>query len=123
MAGCPENSLQQLGNWSQSNALEGCYLQSLPRKALRTMAGFSPSGHIYELDHAALTPVEELQWMIFPDADNLLLRQSEGLDVQNSATIGFLKALTCRRTIILQDSVVLKSLCPSHPVWNHAIFL
>jgi hypothetical protein len=27
------------------------------------------------------------------------------------------------RTIILQDSVVLKSLCPSHPVWNHAIFL
>jgi hypothetical protein len=107
MAGCPENSLRWLGNWNHSNALEGCYLQSLPRKALRTMAGFSPSGHIYELECAALTPAEELQWMIFPDIDYWLLRQYHGLDEQNLATIGFLKALKCMRTIILQDSVVL----------------
>jgi hypothetical protein len=44
------------------------------------MAGFSPSGHIYELERDALTPPEELQRMIFPYVDNWLLRQYHGLD-------------------------------------------
>ena len=122
MAGCSENSLRRLGNWNQTNALDGCYLRSLPRKALRSMAGFTPNGSIYELDRAVLSPPEELQQMIFPDVEYWLRRQYEGLDEKNLATVGFLKALICMRIIILQDSVGLKSKCPSHPMWKHSIF-
>jgi hypothetical protein len=47
------------------------------------MAGFPPSGHIYELDHAVVTPVEELQCMIFPEVVYWLKRQLEGVDEKN----------------------------------------
>jgi hypothetical protein len=87
MAGCSENSLRRLGNWNQTNVLDWCYLRSLPRKVLCSMAGFTPNGNIYDLDRAALSPPEELQRMIFPDVEYWPGRQYDSSDEKNLAMV------------------------------------
>jgi hypothetical protein len=72
-------------------SLNGCYLRSIPRNALRSIAGFTPNGQVYELDRAAVTPPEELQKLIFPDVEFWLHRQYNGDDEAGLATVGFLK--------------------------------
>jgi hypothetical protein len=61
--------------------------------------------------------------MIFPDVEYWLGRQYDSSDEKNLATVGFLKALIRMHIIILQDSVMLKSKCPSHTIWKLPIFL
>jgi hypothetical protein len=122
MSGCSEDSLRRLGNWNQSNAMDGCYLRSLPRQALRGMAGFPPDSTIYELERGAIVPSEDLQKQFFPEVDEWIVRQESGVDQKNLASIGFLKALKTMRLIILQDAVFLKQICAEHPIWCHDIF-
>jgi hypothetical protein len=122
MAGCNDDSLCRLGNWNQTNALDGCYLWSLPRNALHSIAGFTPIGHVYELDCAAVTPPEDLQKLSFPDVEFWLNRQYNGDVEANLATVGFLNLLQKLCTILLKDLVQLKAFCPCHPMWSHSIF-
>ncbi|KAL3690979.1 hypothetical protein R1sor_004630 [Riccia sorocarpa] len=41
LGGASESQIRRLGRWN-NQAMENCYLTSLPREALRTLAGFSP---------------------------------------------------------------------------------
>ena len=51
-----EGGIRWLGRWN-SQALAGCYLTSLPRPALRTMAGFPPERGYFH--------IIELQWTLY----------------------------------------------------------
>jgi hypothetical protein len=42
LGGASESQIRRLGRWN-NQAMEKCYLTSLPREAMRTLAGFEPS--------------------------------------------------------------------------------
>jgi hypothetical protein len=56
LEGVEENQIRRAGRWNQ-DALTNCYLTHLPRKFLRTMAGFQPEamGNYY-LPRAKILP-------------------------------------------------------------------
>jgi hypothetical protein len=92
LAGASENQLRRLGSWN-SQALEGYYLTSLPREAMRVLAGFPPTmGHFY-LKRAAITPSEELQQQVFPEVDAILAKVETGVYEQTMAASAFLRLL------------------------------
>ena len=48
LAGASEAQIRRLGRWNHQS-MENCYLSSLPRQALRTLAGFAPeAGSFYQ---------------------------------------------------------------------------
>ena len=114
--------------WPVEPALTNCYLAQLPRKFLRTMAGFQPDDYCPGLRSSreslvrasgstsgwpGSTPIPpgspEPQGEESPDRDDM-------------AAQGFLRLLAELRTILLQDSVLLRQEFPGHPMWDHEIF-
>ena len=49
--------------------MEGCYLTGLPKRIIRTLAGFSSDGLDLFMPRAMVEPSVELQQAIFPEAD------------------------------------------------------
>jgi len=111
--------IRRAGRWA-NGALENCYLTQMPRQTMRVLAGFKEERGCFFLKRASIDPAEPLQQQLFPQIDSLL-HYHEGKD-GNIAAIGFLRLLKCLRIIFLQDSVVLKSTFPNHPIWRHEIF-
>jgi hypothetical protein len=60
LLGAPDSDIRRLGNWSRA-AMEGCYLTTLPRGAMRALAGFNPQGGMFYLERASINPPEELK--------------------------------------------------------------
>ncbi|KAJ8576632.1 hypothetical protein ON010_g2575 [Phytophthora cinnamomi] len=50
--------------------MEACYLTTIPRKAMRALAGVPTKGGGYWIDRATVTPSLNLQKMVFPDLDS-----------------------------------------------------
>ncbi|OWZ02399.1 hypothetical protein PHMEG_00026051 [Phytophthora megakarya] len=95
LGGASEAQIRRLGRWN-NQAMEKCYLTSLPREAMRTLAGFEPS--------------RELEtWKQQMDA---------GTCEQSIAGGGFLQLLQYLRVVILQDAVILQQSTPTHPPLN-----
>lgn len=138
--GVEENQIRRAGQWNQ-DALTNCYLTHLPRKFLRTMAGFAPEAiGNYWLPRAKIQPPASLVRAVWPWVDEWLSwfnsddksqissmedlgPMPEQLDQDDMAAQGFLRLLDQFRTIILQDSVVLQAEFPQHPMWNHPVFV
>ena len=102
--------------------MENCYLTNLPREAIRSLAGFAPAQGSYFLQRAAIDPTLALKQMIFPQIESALHKIETGEYQETIVAKGFLILLDKLRTVILQDSVVMKREHPSHPLWNHAVF-
>ena len=101
----------------------GCYLNSLPRKFMRVMAGHPSQMGCFEIGRASVTPPDELLSMIWPELDAWKGRFGpQAGQINDLAAAGLTSLLFYLREVILQDSVALRKLFPSNPVWNHPVF-
>jgi hypothetical protein len=145
LEGVGEGQIRRAGRWN-NDALSNCYLTHLPQKFLRTMAGFEPStqGNYY-LPRAKILPPPSLVQAIWPWVDTWLAwfksygekadgdrndggnraddNQDKEEDRNDMAAQGFLRLLDQLRTILLQDSVLLREQFPRHPIWRDPIFI
>jgi len=101
------------------------------------MAGFEP--HVqgnYYLPRAKVEPSSELQQAVWPWVDTWMdwfssYNKTDGVNVScdsqedrnDLAAQGFLQLLTQLRTVLLQDSVILKEEFPEHPLWSDPVFV
>jgi hypothetical protein len=60
--------IRRAGRWSQEQ-MEGCYLNVLPRKFMKVMAGHPPQMGCFEIPRADVPPPDELLSMIWPELD------------------------------------------------------
>jgi hypothetical protein len=63
--GATEEQIRRLGRWNAAR-IEGCYLTSLPKKAMRALAGFPTKGGGYWLHRGSVTPSDQLQQQVYP---------------------------------------------------------
>ncbi|KAJ5110851.1 short-chain dehydrogenase [Penicillium argentinense] len=137
LEGVEENKIRRAGQWNQ-DALTNCYLTHLPRKFLRSMAGFQPDaiGNYY-LPRAKIQPPDSLVRALWPWIDQWLAwfqsndptneppsgaTSQEQEDRDDMAAQGFLQLLNQLRIILLQDSVLLQAQFPRHSMWDDPIF-
>ncbi|KAM4062505.1 centromere DNA-binding protein complex CBF3 subunit, domain 2 domain-containing protein [Hirsutella rhossiliensis] len=114
--------IRRAGRWNQEQMV-GCYLNSLPRKFMRTMAGHPPQAGCFEIRRAGVTPPEVLLSMIWPELDRWRGRFGPGTEQENDlAAMGSTNLIFYLREVVLQDSVVLMKKYPGSPVWNHPVF-
>lgn len=59
LKGISEDQIRRAGRWNQENMV-GCYLNSLPRQFMRTMAGHPAQMGCFEIRRAAVQPPDEL---------------------------------------------------------------
>lgn len=128
--GVKEAQIRRAGLWNK-DAMSRVYLTSLPRKFMRTMAGFREERGSFFLPRASVEPPPpELTQLIWPEVDEWLAKMeaykpgSKRNQVQRRdlAGSGFLRLLRVLRTVILQDSVGLRQLFPEHPIWKADVF-
>jgi hypothetical protein len=122
LKGISEDQIRRAGRWNQEQMV-GCYLNSLPRKFMRTMAGHPPQIGCFEIRRAGVTPPDVLLSMIWPELDRWKGCFGPGTDqVNDLAAMGSTNLLFYLREVILQDSVVLMKQYPDSPIWNHPVF-
>jgi Centromere DNA-binding protein complex CBF3 subunit, domain 2 len=63
-----EDQIRRAGRWNQEQMV-GCYLNSLPRKFMCTMACHLAQMGCFEIRKASVAPPDELLSMIWPDLD------------------------------------------------------
>ncbi|KAF1334759.1 Short-chain dehydrogenase, partial [Globisporangium splendens] len=118
--GADENQIRRAGRWN-SEKMEGCYLTTLPRKAMRALAGFPTKGGSYWLPRAKITPSEALRSMVYLDLENAE-SQLKNHPTKEIAGGAFVKMLQDLRVVFLQDSVILRRLYPSLRIWEDKLF-
>ena len=129
LRGVSEAQIRRAGRWN-TDAMTGVYLSYLPRKFMRSIAGWPQRGNGYFLPRAQMIPDEALCAQIWPEVDVWLERMEAyhpdrtdnevvRLDLAGS---GFLRLLRTLRVILLQDSVVLRQQFPRHPLWADPLF-
>ena len=122
LKGVSEAQIRRAGRWNQEQ-LVGCYLNSLPRKFMRTMAGHLTQMGCFEIRRTSVAPPDELLSIIWPELD--AWKGRFGLQpgqINDLAAAGVTNLLLYLREVILQDSVTLRKRFPNSPVWNHAVF-
>ena len=122
LKGISEDQIRRAGRWNQEQMI-GCYLNSLPRKFMRTMAGHLPQKGCFEILRASATPPDHLLSMIWPELDHWQGRFGPAAtQINDLAAMGLTNLLTYLREVILQDSVYLMKRYPKSAVWNHPVF-
>jgi hypothetical protein len=122
LKGISEDQIRRAGRWNQEQMV-GCYLNSLPRKFMRIMAGHPPQMGCFEIRRASVAPPSELLSLIWPELDRW--RDRFGLQngqINDLAAMGLTSLLFYLREVILQDSVIMRQRFPNSPIWNHAVF-
>ncbi|POM58877.1 Short-chain dehydrogenase [Phytophthora palmivora] len=66
--GASEEQIRRLGRWNAAR-MEGCYLTSLPKKAMRALAGSPTKGGSYWLHRACVVPRKKIQRLVFPEVE------------------------------------------------------
>jgi hypothetical protein len=122
LKGASEDQIRRAGGWNQEQMV-GCYLNSLPRKFMRIMAGHPPQMGCFEVHRAGIAPPDELLSMIWPGLDAWKDRFGPQVgQINDLAAMGLTSLLFYLREVILQDSIALRQLFPSNPIWNHPVF-
>ncbi|KAF1330533.1 Short-chain dehydrogenase, partial [Globisporangium splendens] len=119
--GADEAQIRRAGRWN-SERMEGCYLTTIPRKAMRSLAGFPTKGGSYWLARGCVTPCDELQRMVYRDLEKAEA-DFEKRETREIAAGGFIGMLHDLRVIFLQDSVLLRRQFRDHPIWQDPLFL
>lgn len=150
LSGVSENQIRRAGRWN-NDALSSCYLSNFPLEFVRSMAGFPPQNQgNYYLPRAKIQPPSSLLRTVWPWVDewqawfdghvqltdekrapqapsyehiHLDPALSAQEDRKDLAGQGFLRLLKELRTILLQDSIILRQKFPYHPLWNDPIFV
>lgn len=134
----PDAQVRRDGQWNQEQLSER-YRSHLPRQFLRSMAGFQPGGlGSFFLERAEVTPPESLTRAIWPWVDDWLAwfeseepappsldpagENESPVDRRDVAAQAFLHLLDQLRTVILQDSVILRDEFPDHVMWSDPVF-
>lgn len=120
-AGAEDNHIRRQGRWN-SQAMENCYLTTIPREAVRGLAGFDPKRPCFCLPRSSLLPPKILLDMVFPWIDEWTAKRESGLVVPTICLDSFLMAMNFLRIVLLQDSVILKERLPNLFIWNNSIF-
>jgi hypothetical protein len=137
LLGVSESQIQRAGRWN-TDAMSNAYLSHIPRKFVRAAAGFPSSGRgDYFIPRAQVLPPDSLVRKIWPWVDEWIIwfqqnennvRDDDQLQEQNEgdrndlAGKAFLRLLDYLRTVLLQDSVLLRNEFPHHPLFHHSIF-
>ena len=122
LKGVSEDQIRRAGRWNQEQ-MAGCYLNSLPREFMRTMAGHAPQMGCFEIRRASVSPPNALLSTIWPELDAWKDRFGPEVgQINDLAATGVTNLLFYLREVILQDSVVLRQMFPNSPVWNHPVF-
>lgn len=122
LKGVSEEQIRRAGRWNQDQMV-GCYLNSLPREFMRSMAGHPSQMGCFEIRRAAIAPPPELLSLIWPGLDAWKGQFGpQPHQVNDLAASGVTNLLLYLREVILQDSVALRGMFPGHPVWHHAAF-
>ena len=128
-SGTRNSAASRKRSWN-TDAMTGVYLSYLPRKFMRSIAGWPQRGNAYFLPRAQETPDEALCTRIWPEVDVWLERmeayhpdRTDNEVVQlDLAGSGFLRLLRTLRVILLHDSVVLRQQFPLHSLWKDPLF-
>jgi hypothetical protein len=122
LKGISEDQIRRAGRWNQEQMV-GCYLNSLPRQFMRTMAGHPAQMGCFEICRGSVRPPDELLSLIWPKLDGWkgLFGPYEG-QTNDLAAMGLVDLLLYLREVILQDSIILRKRFPCSPVWDHAVF-
>ena len=122
LKGVSEDQIRCAGKWNQEQMVD-CYLNSLPREFMRTMAGHAPQMGCFEIRRASVSPPDVLLSMIWPELDAWKGRFGpQASQINDLAATGITDLLFYLREVILQDSVILRQMFPNNPVWNHPVF-
>jgi hypothetical protein len=122
LKGVSEEQIRRAGRWNQEQMV-GCYLNSLPREFMRSMAGHPSQIGCFEIRRAAIAPPPELLSLIWPELDAWKGQFGpQSHQVNDLAATGVTGLLLYLREVILQDSIALRGMFPGHPVWHHAVF-
>ena len=122
LKGISEDQIRRAGRRNQELMIV-CYLNSLPRKFMRAMAGHPPQIGCIEIRRAGVAPPDILLLMIWPELDHWRDRFGSGIEQENDlAAMGTTNLLFYLREVILQDSVILMKKHPESPIWNHPVF-
>ena len=139
--GVSEEQIRRAGHWN-SDAMSNCYLTNIPNHFVRATAGFNPHTTGDYFIPRANVPVPEVlvraiwpwvdEWLawfaavdpeeadsLLPDGSNLETGPAERNDLAGQ---GFLRLLQHLRTVIIQDSVLLRRDFPTHPIFQHKVF-
>jgi hypothetical protein len=122
LKGISEDQIRRAGRWNREQMV-GCYLNALPRKFMRTMAGHPPQLGCFDIPRAGVAPPAELLSLIWPQLDAWKGRFGpQPGQVNDLAAAGLTDLLFYLREVVLQDSVAMRRQFPSHPVWDHPAF-
>jgi hypothetical protein len=97
--GPPDASIRRAGGWNNEK-MERCYSTTLPKEAVRALAGFDGAGKQFYL------PLDLAQ-TVFPKIEETQLLFDKG-EVEDIAGQGCLHLLRYLRSVLLQDSVLLR---------------
>jgi hypothetical protein len=119
LKGVSESQIRRAGHWNPDQMV-GCYLNSLPRKFMRSIAGHPSQMGCFNLPRA-IPPPAALLSMIWPELDRWVEAAGGQLpkDLAGNGTVNLLLYL---REVILQDSAFLIDQYPGSPIWSHPVF-
>lgn len=117
LRGVSEAQIRRAGRWNPDQMV-GCYLDALPRKFMRSIAGHPAQMGCFNLPRAVLPPPALLS-MIWPELDQWVDGAQKPKDLAGTGTVNLLAYL---REVILQDSAFLIDRYPGSPVWSHPVF-
>ena len=104
--------------------LSECYLNGLPQKAMRALAGLNPKSNISIINRATIEPDLEMQQMIFPTIEKWEKDMIDGINCEQTINLGgFFKLMKYLRKVLIQDMVIIQDKFPNHPLSNHELFL
>lgn len=106
LQGASKESIRRAGRWN-TEAMESCYLTTLPIETIRAHAGFNPKGADFFLP--GVQAPEALKKKVFPFASEELARvRNRSHSERNLAATAFLSLLVELREVFLQDAVLMK---------------
>jgi hypothetical protein len=120
LRGVSEAQIRRAGRWNPDQMV-GCYLDALPRKFMRSIAGHPVQMGCFNLPRA-LPPPQALVRMIWPELNRWADGAAGAVKPKDLAGTGTVNLLTYLREVVLQDSAFLIDRYPTSPVWNHPVF-
>ena len=107
LKGVSKAQIRRAGRWNQEQMV-GCYLNSLPRKFMRIMAGHPAQMGGFEIRRSRTPPPDSLLTLIWPELNQWADKFGPGPEqINDLAAAGFISLLFYLREVILEDSVPL----------------